>query len=236
MCGIQLATSDQTNVGRFPAIRRLEDERNHKGLIAVRCAMCANMPYLLEEGQPYRVDLIGESDIPILTSCNSEYNYYPLGLGHVLEVYTPRASDELIEQLRDEEIEIGFFVEENVNLVVVAYRVGEWKFNITPYSWLIQSEWFRAVSPPLELTSEDERNFTVAFVDTKGGKYRAVRRMRMSREFAQEFHRAIQKHIQRGAPDWEKYRWRVEGLGSLLFENKAESLLVARCRLEPPAE
>jgi len=236
MCGVQLMTSDQTNDGRFPAVRRFEDERNQRGLIAVRCAMCANIPYLLEEGQPSRVDLIGETDIPILTSCNSEYNYYPLGLGHVLEVYMPRPSDELIEQLRSEEIEIGLFVEENVNLIVVAYRHGEWKFNITPYSWHAQNEWFRAVSPPLELRSEDERNFTVAFVDTKGGKYRAVRRMRMTPEFAQEFHRAIQEHIERGAPDWEKYRWRVEALGSLLYENKAESLLVARGLLVPATE
>jgi hypothetical protein len=27
MCGVQLMTSDQTNVGRFPATRRFEDER-----------------------------------------------------------------------------------------------------------------------------------------------------------------------------------------------------------------
>ena len=148
MCGIQLMTPDRLNAGKLPGIRRFEDERNHKGLIAVRCVMCANMPYLLEEGQPYRVDLIGNDDIPLLTSCNSEYNYYPLGFGHVLEVYVSDPSEKLIEQLRNEVIEIGFFVEENVNLVVVAYRVGEWKFNITPYSWLIQSEGFRAVSPP----------------------------------------------------------------------------------------
>ena len=36
MCGVQLMTSDQTNVGRFPVTRRFEDERAHKGLIAVQ--------------------------------------------------------------------------------------------------------------------------------------------------------------------------------------------------------
>jgi hypothetical protein len=232
MCGVQLMTPDQFNAGKLPGIRRWEDPRNHKGLIAVRCAQCAHLPYLLEEGQPYRVDLIGEDDIPILTSCNSEYNYYPLGIGHLLEAYVTNPSEQWIEQLRSEPIEIGFLVEENVNLIVVAYRHGEKKFNLTPYSWPAQREWFRAVSPPAEITSDADRKFAVAFVDTKGGKYRVVRQMKMSQEFAQQFHEAIHAHIERGAPDWGKYRRRVEGLGSLLFENKVEGLLTARSILE----
>lgn len=225
-------TPDRFNAGKLPGIRRFEDERNHKGLIAVRCSQCARLPYLLQEGQPYRVDLIGDDDVTIISDCNSEYNYYPLGFGHMLEVFVSHPSDKWIEQLKTEQVEVGFLVEENVNLIVVAYRYGEGKFNVTPYSWHPQSEWFRTVSPPVELASDDDRNFAIAFVDTTGGKYRVVRQMKMSPEFAQQFHRAVQEHIACGEPDWERYRRRTENLGELLYQNKVESVLTARCVLE----
>ncbi len=207
--------------------------RTKRDLIAVRCSQCASFPYLLEEGQPSRIDLIGHDDVTVLTDCNSEYNYYPLGIGHILEAFISDPSDERLEQMKNDPIEIGFLVKESVNLIVVAYRRGDKLFNVTPYSWLAQREWFRAVKPPLELTSETDRSFTVAYTDIKGGKYRVIRGGKMSPEFAVQFHSAIHEHIERGAPDWDTYRLYVQNLGDLLYENKVESLLVARCWIVP---
>lgn len=189
------------------------------------------MPYVLEEGQPHRVDLVGNDNVPLLIDCNSEYNYYPLGFGHLLEAFVSRPSDERIVQLRNEPIEIGFFVEEKFNLIVVAYRLGESLFNTTPYCWHAWREWLRA-TPPTALTSDADRNFSVAYVDTTGGKYGVIRPLKMSPEFRAEFDSAIHQQIERGAPDWEPYRSRAQNLGDLLYQNKVEALLTARCVLE----
>jgi hypothetical protein len=231
MCGVQLMTPDQNNAGKFPATRRFR-ESNETGLIAVRCAQCARLPYLLEEGQPHRIDLIGHDDINVIPSCNSEYNYYPLGIGHILEIFASDPNEQWMTDVRNDSIEIGFLVEENVNLIVLAYRRGEHRLNVTPYSWHAQIESIRAATPPLHPSSESDRRFTVAYVNTRGGKYIAIREGTLTEEFASQFHSTIHEHIARGAPDWERYRWRVEGLHNLLYQDKVNSLLIARCFLQ----
>ena len=236
MCVVQLMTPDKYNQGKLPGIRKFQDRREKTGLIAVRCAHCAEIPYLLEEGEVSRIHFMGDDDVSILFECNSEFNHYPLGIGHVLEPYIGEVDKARMEQLRTDPIEIGFLVDKEVNLVIVAYRHGDRRFNVTPYSWHANQEWFRAATPALEVDSDESRTFTVAYVNTTGGKYEVIRVGTISPEFALEFHTAIHEHIERGAPNWERYRSRVENLGGLLYENRIESMLSARCSIVPPSE
>lgn len=221
-CGVQVMFGDATNAGRFPVTRRYKDRNREEGLLAVRCAVCAQFPYRIEAGQPYRVDFVGIDETNIITDCNSTYNYWPTGIGHLLEVYlaTPPFDP----------IEIGFLVEEEVNLIVVAYRRGAGFFNVTPYSWHAHSQSSRS-TPPLPPVSKEDLRFLVGYVDTHTGKYVAVREGAMSVEFATAFHQTIHEHIARGEPDWERYGRRVQDLGDLLIQDKVNGMLVARCTI-----
>lgn len=231
LCGAQLMHRGRGNETKFPTVRRFTDEMAGEGLLAVRCAECAEMPFRLEEGQPFRINLIGREDTHVITGCNSTYNYWPRGIGHLLEVYSSDPSEDYTSALRGGSVEIGFLVEEEVNLIVMAYRVESPDWNVTPYLWHAYKEHERALPPPAP-TLEEDRQFTVALVDTEGGKYRAIRNGTMPREFASSLHSAIHEQIGRGLPDRQHYGSAVNGLYNLLIDNKLDSLLTARAYID----
>jgi hypothetical protein len=227
LCGAQLVQSDLTNETKFPVTRRFENELTSEGLLAVRCAECANLPYRLEEGLPFRIDMIGRDETYVLPDCNSTYNYWPMGIGHVLEVYSSSPSDNLVSAIRSGPVEVGFLVGEDVNLIVIAYRIGANGWNVTPYLWHAYKEYERGIPTP-NPSSEEELKFTVAMVDTEGGKYRAVRVGLMSPEFASSLHSAIHEQIKRAVPDRQIFHSKVNGLYNLLIDDKVDSMLTAR--------
>ncbi len=227
VCGASLMFSEPGNEGKFPVTRRFHDQLHKKGLISVRCAHCAELPYRIEEGQPYRSDLIARDDVTLVTGCNSVYNYWPTGIGHLLEVFVSSPSDESLSSLKTSQIEIGFLTEDDVNLIVVAYRVLPHRWNVTPYLWHAYRETARGVPSPNPI-SDDERVFTIAFVDDKGGKYRAIRRTVLPKEFASDFHSAIHKQINRDVPEPKEYGSRVDSLYELLMDDRVDSLLTAK--------
>jgi hypothetical protein len=221
-CGVQMMFNDASNAGRFPVTRRYKDMDREEGLLAVRCAVCADFPYRIEAGQAYRVDYVGRDQTNLITDCNSTYNYWPAGIGHLLEVYATNPPYDPIE--------VGFLVEEDINLIVVAYRRGEERFNITPYSSHTWGQGSRG-APPLPVVSKKDRRFLVGYVDTHTGKYGAVREGTMSDDFATAFHQAIHDQMARGEPDWERYWRRVEHLGDLLRDDRVNEMLAARCTI-----
>jgi len=227
VCGDQLMFSEPRNEGKFPVTRRFEDQLHKQGLISVRCAHCAELPYRIEEGQPYRSDLIGRSDTTLVTGSNSVYNYWPNAVGHLLEIFVSSPSDEELSQLKTAQIEIGFLTEDEVNLIVVAYRVLPHRWNVTPFLWHAYRKTARGV-PSADPISDDERVFTIAFVDDKGGKYRAIRRTILPLEFASVFHSAIHEQIDRGVPQPQEYGSRVDRLYELLMGDRVDSLLKAK--------
>lgn len=227
LCGTQLIQRDSTNETKFPAVRRFENELTREGLLAVRCAECAHLPYRLEEGQPYRINLVGRDETYVIPSSNSTYNYWPPGIGHVLEVYRSSPSDNLVSAVRSGPLEVGFLMEEDVNLIVVAYRIGPNGWNVTPYLWHAYKDYQRGTPTP-NTSTEEELKFTVALVDTEGGKYRAIRVGLMSLELASSFHSSIHEQIRRGIPERRAYHSRVNGLYNLLIDDKVDSMLTAR--------
>lgn len=231
LCGRQVMFADGTNSDAFPVTRKYRDNDREQGLLAVRCAVCSELPYQIEAGSPFRIAVVGRERMNIIPDCNSEYNYWPAGIGHLLEVYTDEPPPEVIAAMNLEPIEVGFLVEEDVNLIVVAYRRGDRTFNVTPYSWHAHRQATRA-TPALPVVSKADHKFRLAYVNTSTGKYVAVRDEAMPTQFASTFHRAIHDHIQRGAPDWERYRQRVPNLYELLYNDKVNGLLEARCMLK----
>src|SRR5262245_14227806 len=130
LCGTQVMFADATNAGRVPPVRRYRDQAREEGLLAVRCAVCARLPSRIAPGSAFRIDLVGRDRTNILTDCNSQYNYWPARIGHLLEVYTDDVPDDLIAAMNEEPIEVGFLVEEDINLIVIAYRRGNRTFNV----------------------------------------------------------------------------------------------------------
>jgi hypothetical protein len=229
VCGAGLMFRNETNANKFPAARRFRDDSSEKDLLSVRCSECANLPYRLEEGQPFRADLLVKSeDVNILHNFNSDYNYWPHGFGHLLEVYGISPLDEVVNIVRSAPISIGFLVEEAADLIVVAYRLENIGWNVTPYQWHACKKWECAI-PSDSPVSESEREFTVALVDSRGGKYGAIRKGVMPIDFATAFHRAINEQIAKGAPDWQRTQARVEHLYEWLDEKKLLPALRAQC-------
>lgn len=227
LCFADLMFSNELNANKFPAVRRFRDDSSQNELLSVRCAECANLPYKIEKGQPFRADLLGSDDVNVLHESNSDYHYWSRGLGHLLEVYGS-PSDEIIRDVESASLSIGFLVEEEVNLIVLAYRLENIGWNVTPYQWHSYKKWESAI-PAENPDSETEREFTVALVDTHGGKYRAIRKRILPFDFATSFHRAIAEQVANGAPDWQKYAGRVENLYELLDEKKLIPALRAQC-------
>jgi hypothetical protein len=229
LCHAEVANANVANQGKFPVTRRFEDNDSETGLIAVRCAECADLPYRLEEGQPYRVRSIGEGDVTINYTVPTEYNFFPHGIGHVLEIYATNPSEEYIDTVHNGQFELGFFVYEDSNLIVVADRFNGAGWNLTPYTSFALPECLRAL--PSEDPSEQERTFTVALVDDRGGTYRAIRRGTLTPEFARAFHKAIWEQLTRGIPDEQIYRTRLDSLGPLRADARLDAMIVARCNI-----
>lgn len=122
---------------------------------------------------------------------------------------------------------IGFLVEVGVNLIILAYKFADHNWNVTPYLWHAYHESARAI-PEVNASSESDMRFTLAVVDTDGGKYCVVRTGPLPREFATKFHGAIHEQISRGLPDKKEYGARIDGLYELLIENRVDSMLQAR--------
>lgn len=229
LCGVQLMFSDQLNADRFPGIRRFRDEWTETDLIAVRCTPCANMPYQLEEGHPHRIDLIGGDDVIIMT--NLGYNYYPMGIGHVLEVFVSSPSEDELAGLRNDPIEIGLLVEEEVNLIVLFCGHGDRWTNVFSYCWHERSPLTRG-NPPIGPISDEDRRFTVAYVDTRGGKFRVIRKLKMPSEFTIHLNKAIHNQMDLGEPNWEQYDLRIQNMADLFSDTTLESRLIARAFFE----
>jgi hypothetical protein len=121
-------------------------------------------------------------------------------------------------------------VEEEINLIVVAYHLEKSGWNVTPYQWHAHEKWKCAI-PSDSPVSESEREFTVALVDVSCGKYRAIRKGIMPLDFATSFHGAICEQISKGAPDWQKYAARVGHLYELLDEKRLIPALRAQCSI-----
>jgi hypothetical protein len=220
------------NRNKFPPVRRYENNDEVKGkLLGVRCAECDQIPYFLKEGNPSRARLFGAEGVSINRLFVAKYNYWSYGIGHLLELYEPLDGSEGLEHYRCDPLEIGFFVEEDVNLIFLAYRFLPDKWFMTPYQWARQEDFARAV-PPLDPAAENDRHFTVAIVGDPGGKYAVVRKSVMNSKFASKFHAAIRRQIEAGEPrDMREYSARIESLYGFLMDDGIDSLLVAQTEL-----
>ena len=119
LCGAQLLHRDNSNDGQFPVDRRFQDDEAKK-LLTVRCAECVEIPYRLEDGTPSRAYRFNADNIHIITSFNREYNYWSAGIGHLFEFYSSDTDEESLSYFRETPFEIGFLVEEDINLIVIA--------------------------------------------------------------------------------------------------------------------
>jgi hypothetical protein len=70
VCGAELMHRNSTNESKFPVVRRPEG-LSQEDLLLVRCAECAELPYKLAEGEPYRSRMIGKDDVPVVVGLNS---------------------------------------------------------------------------------------------------------------------------------------------------------------------
>lgn len=227
VCRVQLAHQDETNQNKVPITRCFQDEVNKRGLIAVRCSQCASLPYKLQEGQPFRIQFMGMQSANIISGCNSDYNYFPYGIGHLLEVYAHEPSEPYLIKARKEPIQLGFLEYLDVNLIVVAYKIGDRNWNVTPYLWHAYKEWQRVAIN--NITPVDQK-FTVAIVDTSNGKYSSIRKAMMPDEFAKALQTAIVSQITRRIPDPIAYNRKIATLPDLL--TNTEKFLTFRCQLE----
>jgi len=232
LCGFQLMHIDSKNQNKFPVTRRFQNNDREKELLTIRCAECARIPYFLEEGNPSRARLFNADNVTILQDFNSRYNYWSYGIGHLLELYTSVTHSENINYFRQVQIELGFFVESDVNMIIFAYRLLPDEWLISPFQWCLYEDFAHAV-PPLNPLEENERKFSMAVINETGGKYLVIREFILPLGFARKFHSTIHQQIERGKPDnLEEYRNKIETLYEYLIDNKVDSMLFARTLLE----
>lgn len=214
--------------GKFPPVRRYENNDEVKGkLLAVRCAECDRIPYYLKEGNPSRARLFGSEGVSINRLFVAKYNYWSHGIGHLLELYVPLNGFEDLNHYRFDPFEIGFFVEEDVNLIFLAYRFLPDEWFITPYQWALQEDFTRAV-PLLDPAAASDRRFNLGVVGDPGGRYVVVRESIMDADFATKFHAAIRRQIERGGPpDLKECENRINARFGFSMIGKFDSLLVA---------
>lgn len=198
LCGAQLLHRNDLEQNKFPFTRRFEDNDETKELLTARCAECAQIPYWLKDGNPSRSRYFNADGITIIKELNREYNYWSHGIGHLLELYDSDSVD-LLSDLRNSPIEIGFLIKKDVNLIVLAHRFLPDDWNVTPYQWNFYPVYARAI-PSVNPLEENERKFTVAVINERGGNYLLIREGILSLEFATEFHAAINEQIQKGKP------------------------------------
>jgi len=123
LCGFRSARRNEENRGKFPVVSAYENGDEESGkLLAVRCAECDRIPYYLKEGNPNRVRRFNTDGIPVTRCVSHNYNFWSYGIGHLLELYEPDPGAEPLDYYRLTSFEIGFFVEEDVNLILLAYR------------------------------------------------------------------------------------------------------------------
>lgn len=234
LCGEQLLHATAANGNKFPIVRRFKDDDQTKQLIAVRCAECDQIPYFLKVGSPSRAHLYGAEGVSILTDLGSTYNYWSYDVGHLLELYTSARDEDSLSYSEKQPFEIGFLVDEEVNLIILAYRfVGDDWF-LTPYLWHAYPTFAKAL-PQADSSEVIDRQFTLALIDDKGGKYMVIRRVLMSPDFAVAFQQAISNQIEKRVPeDPAIYRTRVRNLYELVMDDDFDSKLKARTGLEEP--
>ncbi len=228
LCGVQLLHADDGNKNKFPVTRRFETNGEIEKLLTVRCAECVQIPYRLKEGNPSRSYRFNADGVSILMELSREYNYWSHRIGHLLELYVSDPYEKDLDYFRNSPLEIGFLVEEDVNLIVLAHRFLPDDWMVTPYQWHFYRDSARAI-PPINPLGEKDRKFTLAVINDKGGKYLIIRQGVLPLEFATVFHSAIHQQIERGIPaDIEKYRYKVNNLFELLINNKVDSMLTAK--------
>ncbi len=230
VCGADVMFRNEKNTNKFPASRRYLNEERSEGLLSVRCAECSDLPYKLEAGQPYRATLLGRENVNVIGGFNSQYSFYPFGLGHFLEIYSSSPSEETIASVLSAPISIGFLTEESVKLIVLAYRLEGQGWNVTPYQWHAPSRWPKTL-PSLDQNPGSGQSITVALVNTKGGCFSAIRKDVMPTEFTNAFHKAINQQAAEATPDWRQVQARIENLWELLDEKKLLPLLSAQCTI-----
>lgn len=232
LCGAQLLHRDDSNKSKFPVTRCFEDNDETKNLLTVRCAECVGIPYWLIDGNPSRSYRFDADGVTIIKELNREYNDWSHGIGHLLELYISEPDDEALTFIRNAAIEIGFLVEEDINLIILAHRFLPQEWMVTPYQWNFYKDFARAI-PPINPFEANERKFTVAVINDKGGRYLVIREGILPFEFAKMFHAAIQKQIERGQPtNIDEYRYRVSNLYELIMDNEVDSTLKARTLIE----
>ena len=222
---LNIREENQIDKSKLPFKYGYEDPIHKINLIAVRCSECAGLPYRLEEGQPYRIDIVACTG-PTIPSSNHKYNYWPRGIGHVLEVFL---SDLPMNFPRTEPLELGFIIVEDVNLIAVGYKLPlSHNWCVTPYSWHELKPEHRA-KPPHDEETLSNTSFTLAIVDKKSFRYALIRHYSLPDDFSREFHDAIYKHINRDAPDQDIYRLRVDNLDCLLLNKCFDDANIVRC-------
>ncbi|MCI0489242.1 MAG: hypothetical protein L0229_21835 [Blastocatellia bacterium] len=227
-CGVFDSHTVANDERKFPFTRRELPE----GGCAVRCKECTELPYRLEEGQPFRIYIGDENGLIRIWKLNRKYNFWPNRIGHLLEILEDDPSHEYIQAVQNGPVDIGFFVERDVNLIVVTIKLKDQSnWVITPFSWHEQPHFMRATPNPNPLLSID-RHFRISLVNSHGGKIVAIRCGTMPTEFAITFHQAILRHIQQSVIDWDKYKDSEENLHKLLIGNKLATRLDNICRLE----
>lgn len=232
LCGEQLLHATASNENKFPVVRKFEDNDQMESLLAVRCAECDRIPYSLKVGNPSRAHLYGADGVSILREIGSTYNYWSYGIGHLLELYTSVCDEDSLSYFEKQPFELGFLVDKEINLIILAYRfIGDDWFP-TPYLWYAYPTFAKAI-PKIDSSKNVDRRFTLALIDDNGGKYLMIRRALMSLDFAAAFQQAISEQIEKGIPeDLVTYRTRVRNLYELVMDDNFDSKLKARTVLE----
>jgi hypothetical protein len=145
---------------------------------------------------------------------------------YLIEAYRSRIDEETLLHYQEASIEIGFLINDEVNLIIIAYRFLPNDWNVIPYLWQAYPENSR-IFPPEGPLSMLQRKFTVAVVETNGGIYRVIREGYMLDDFASAFNSAIHRQIANGLPDREKYKYEVEHLYELM-DDKLDSKINAK--------
>lgn len=231
LCGVQLMHADNSNKTKFPVTRRFQDNNETKKLLTVRCAECDGIPYWLQEGNPSRAHLFNADGVTILRDLNREYNFWSYGIGHLLELYTSERDKDSLLYFRNTPFEIGFLVDEEVNLIILTHRFTDDDWMVTPYIWHAYKAFAHDI-PVTNPVEENHRKFTLAIIDDKGGKYLVIRKGLMSLEFANALHATINKQIERGLPtSIDDYRSRVKNLYELLMDDNLDSKIQSKTLL-----
>lgn len=229
----ELCCTHLQNVGNpkktiFPVKRAFENNSLEGKLLTVRCAECRLIPYWLKEGNPSRSHLFNKDNVQLLRDFSRNYHYWSYGIGHLFELYIDDTDQESLDEYRNSPIELGFIVDEEVNLIVLTHRYISDDWRITPYQWHYHWEFSRDV-PPITPNIEHDRLFTIALINEIGGKYLVIRNEILPLDFALEFHKAIHSQIERGIPeDFKLHQKRIGKILNLSIDQKIDPIIQTR--------